>query len=114
VTLSAGDPDRTVTIRLEREATAGAAGRQSEPARGSPPSGSAVMTGTIFVDSRPRGAKVFIDSKEVGTTPLSLPDVRIGSHVVRLELPDHRTWTSTASVAAGQQTRVTGSLERIP
>jgi hypothetical protein len=57
---------------------------------------------------------VFIDGKPVGATPLSLPEVPIGSHVVRLELPDHRIWSTTARVTAGQQARVTGSLERIP
>ena len=49
----------------------------------------------------------------VGVTPLRVPDVRIGTHVVRLELPDHRIWSSTATVTAGQEPRVTGSLERI-
>jgi hypothetical protein len=67
----------------------------------------------VFVDSRPRGARVFIDGKPVGTTPLSVPDIRIGSHVVRLELPDHQIWSATTTVTAGQQSRVTGSLERI-
>jgi hypothetical protein len=49
----------------------------------------------------------------VGVTPLRVGDVRIGTHVVRLELPDHRLWSTTARVAAGQEQRVTGSLERI-
>ena len=34
-------------------------------------------------------------------------------HASRLELTDHRVWTSSTRVAAGQETRVTGSLERI-
>jgi hypothetical protein len=49
----------------------------------------------------------------MGTTPASIPDIPIGSHVVRLELPDHRVWTTSTRVAAGEQARVTGSLERI-
>jgi hypothetical protein len=65
------------------------------------------------VDSRPRGARVTIDGKPVGITPLRVSDVRIGTHVVRLELPDHRVWSSTTRVTAGQEQRVTGSLERI-
>jgi len=28
-------------------------------------------------------------------------------------LPDHRIWSSTATITAGQEQRVTGSLERI-
>lgn len=114
VTLSADDPRQSVAVRLQRT-PAGAAGatERPTPARPSPEAKPQTYTGTVFVDSRPRGARVFIDGKPVGATPLSLPDVRIGTHVVRLELPDHQIWTSTATVTAGQQVRVTGSLERI-
>jgi hypothetical protein len=65
------------------------------------------------VDSRPRGASVLIDGKPAGTTPARIPDISIGSHVVRLELADHRAWTVATRVAAGEETRVTGSLERV-
>ena len=115
VTLSAADPDGTVSVRLQPEGrgTAPAPGR-SAPAAAVPRSSTTeAYTGSVFVDSRPRGAKVFIDGKEVGSTPVGVPAVRIGSHVVRLELPDHRTWTSTTTVSAGRQSRVTGSLDRI-
>jgi hypothetical protein len=74
---------------------------------------SSSFAGTIYVDSRPRGARVLIDGRPMGTTPVSIPDIPIGSHVVRLELEDHRTWTTSTRVAAGELARVTGSLERI-
>jgi serine/threonine-protein kinase len=106
--LSAGDPIETLSVRLQRQP---AARTVSSPPPGSAPSGG--FTGTIFVDSRPRGARIFIDNKAVGTTPLSLPEVPIGNHLVRLELPDHRTWSVSTRVTAGQTARVTGSLERI-
>ena len=80
-----------------------AAGAASEE----PPS-STIYTGSIYVDSRPRGARVSIDGKPVGVTPLRVGEVRIGSHVVRLELPDHRLWSTTTRVTAGQEQRVTG------
>jgi hypothetical protein len=66
----------------------------------------------LFVDSRPQGANVLLDGRNVGKTPMRLPDVRIGTHVVRLELPEHRPWSAVARVTAGQEARVTGSLER--
>jgi hypothetical protein len=71
------------------------------------------FAGTIYVDSKPRGARVLIDGRSMGTTPASIPDIPIGSHVVRLELADHRVWTTATRVTAGEETRVTGSLERI-
>ena len=112
VTLSAADPDRTLAIRLQPTTPGAAPAARPEASRPGAAAGTGFM-GSVFVDSRPRGAKVFIDGKEVGTTPLSVPEVRIGTHVVRLELPDHRTWASTTTVTSGQLSRVTGSLERI-
>jgi hypothetical protein len=118
VTLSANAPARSLSMRLRPEARAAAPARtpSTGPAaagRAAPAGRPQSYTGSIYVDSRPRGARVFIDGQAVGATPLSVPDVPIGSHVVRLELPDHRIWSTTARVAAGQSARVTGSLERI-
>jgi hypothetical protein len=114
VALTADTPDRSLSLRLERLPPAAA------PRAAAPPAArqrdtviTSSYTGSVYVDSRPRGAKVSIDGRAVGVTPLRVADVRIGSHVVRLELPDHRIWSSTATVAAGQESRVTGSLERI-
>jgi hypothetical protein len=123
VTLSPREPARTLSIRLQRgnatspatESEARPSGRAT-PGRVAPAPREAApssFAGTIYVDSRPRGARVLIDGRPMGTTPASIPDIPIGSHVVRLELADHRVWTTSTRVAAGEQARVTGSLERI-
>ena len=109
--LNAQNPSRTLNVRLESDtATAPPRSRAAdvEPARGA-----ATFTGTLFVDSHPQGATVVIDGKPVGKTPFRMNDVRIGTHVVRLELARHRPWFSTARVVAGQEVRVAGSLEEI-
>jgi hypothetical protein len=72
------------------------------------------LTGALYVDSRPRGARIYVDGRAVGTTPLQLSKIDIGSHVVRLELAGHQTWTSAARVVAGSTAKVTGSLEPVP
>jgi serine/threonine protein kinase len=123
VVLSADTPARSITLQLKSVQASTPAPRQAPAAGSRPtprpapapeePSSSTVYTGSIYVDSRPRGARVSIDGKAVGVTPLRISDVRIGSHVIRLELPDHRLWSSTTRVTAGQEQRVTGSLERI-
>jgi hypothetical protein len=118
VTLSAADPARTLSIGMRREPTASTRGRSSGRATAAPeprrPSVSrSPFFGTIYVDSLPRGARVLIDGRQMGTTPASIPDIAIGSHVIRLELADHRAWTTSTRVTAGQETRVSGSLERI-
>jgi hypothetical protein len=120
VTLSTRQPMRTISATLQpisaRASTpASGASRSAANGRATPPREAAPQTfaGSIFVDSRPRGATILIDGKPAGTTPASIPEVPIGSHVVRLELADHRAWTSSTRVTAGEQVRVTGSLERI-
>jgi serine/threonine-protein kinase len=122
VMLSADEPARTLAIVLQRQTPAAAApaggtatprARTAAPAAQPQASRTQGFTGSIYVDSRPRGARVFLDGRPVGVTPLTMADVRAGSHVVRLELEDHRPWTASRQVSAGQEERVTGSLERI-
>ena len=111
--LSADEPSRTVNVRLTRNPAVQAPRRAAPAPRAAAPATPTSYLGSIFVDSRPRGARVILDGKLIGTTPLRVPDLGIGSHVVRLELEDHRAWTSSTSVRAGEVSRVTGSLERI-
>jgi hypothetical protein len=97
VSLTRSAPRRTVSFSLRPEPRARA---------------QAGFRGQLSVDSRPAGARVFLDGKLVGKTPLALPDVGIGSHVVRLDMTGYRPWSSSVQVAAGSTARVTGSLER--
>jgi hypothetical protein len=129
VALSRSNASQTMSLALrpERSTARGAEGGPgSSPAarqaqrRGSAPAASGAASapvrayfGSIYVASNPPGARVFLDGKPMGTAPVRIPEVPIGSHVVRMELPDHRTWTAATSVVAGQDVRVTGSLERI-
>jgi hypothetical protein len=105
VTLNPRNPSRTINARLEPNARA-AAGR--------PDPAPVAFTGSLYVDSRPRGATVLVDGRSVGQTPITLADLSIGSHVVRIEMAGKKPWTSTARVAAGKTTPVTGSLEDKP
>ena len=116
ITLTASDPTRALSFRLQRSPAAPArpesaaappAVRPASPERG------AAYSGVLYVDSRPRGAMILIDGKPSGTTPSRIPDIAVGSHVVRLELAGHRPWSVTTRVIAGQEAVVTGSLERI-
>ncbi len=114
VALSSATPSRTLSFKLQRSAAGPAKPAPSRPA--APRTGSAKpesFTGSIYVDSRPRGARVLLDGKVIGTTPMRIPDVRIGSHIIRLQLDEHSDWTSSTRVVSGQESRVTGSLERI-
>jgi hypothetical protein len=70
------------------------------------------LDSALVVVSRPAGATVFLDGREVGTTPLTLPGVRVGAHAMRIELEGYRRWASALDVVASDQNRVTASLER--
>ncbi len=69
-------------------------------------------TGSMQVLSRPSGARVVIDGKPVGTTPVVIAEVTPGRHSVLLELPGFNRWTTTVDVTAGGATRVAASLEQ--
>jgi serine/threonine protein kinase len=68
--------------------------------------------GQLSVDSRPTGAKVFLDGKLVGATPMMLPQITAGEHVVRLDNDGYHRWSSLVRVVAGERNRVTASLEK--
>jgi hypothetical protein len=131
ITLSAAQNSQDIQVSLAATATSTtgstrraparprpqpAPSRSARPAPAAPPrpaAGPTQYTGTLYVDSRPRGARVFVDGRAVGVTPLQLGDIPVGSRVIRLELPNHRTWTDSKRVVAGETTRVSGSLEQI-
>jgi hypothetical protein len=69
---------------------------------------------TLEVVSRPSGARVFIDGKLAGTTPLTTTSIGAGAHAVRLELAGHNPWTTSVTLERGRRTRVAGSLELVP
>ena len=70
--------------------------------------------GTLAVLSEPAGAAVFVNREYVGATPLNIPRVRAGSHVVWVEGDGYRRWTDSVLVPADKVTRVNVNLERSP
>src|SRR5262249_16249990 len=102
VTLNAGTAAHTIDTRLVPEERAAPAPRAAAPS----PSTPASFTGSIFVDSRPRGATVLIDGKSVGQTPLSVPAIPVGSHAVRIEMAGKKPWSAPTRVTAGETARV--------
>lgn len=73
---------------------------------------SAPVTGGLEVASRPAGARVFLDGKFVGRTPVALTTVSAGEHAIRLRRAGYRQWSSLVRVASGSRQRVTASMER--
>jgi serine/threonine-protein kinase len=105
VTITPARPAQSVTITLDRMRAAAAA--PVTPVTIVAP----VATGTLRFESRPGGAKVYLDGKMIGMTPMSQA-ATAGEHGVRLELNGYRDWTSSIRVTASETSRVTASLER--
>ena len=101
-TLTAGEPSRTLAIQLE--AGLPMPGGQQEAV-------SNVAAGSMFIDSHPQPARVMIDGHFAGMTPLRVPDLRAGTHVVRIERTGFGPFSSTVEIQPGQQARVTAALE---
>jgi hypothetical protein len=68
------------------------------------------FVGSLWIDSTPQGARVFIDRQPAGVTPLLVDDLRAGSHAVRVDADDHLSWSSAIRVIADRQTRVHTTL----
>jgi hypothetical protein len=103
IVLSSKTPSQSLSVPLAKEP------RSREQAVATTP---AKAGGTLVIESRPEGASVLIDGRPVGTTPLSLAGLSTGGHAVRLERDGYRIWTASVSISAGEQNRVTASLEK--
>ena len=112
VVISSSRPAQSVNVAMERT-QAPPPPRRAVVAPASQASATAArVTGVLAVDSRPTGAKVFLDDKLIGTTPLMVPSVTAGDHAVRFELDGYRHWSSSIRIVAAESQRVTASLER--
>jgi hypothetical protein len=68
--------------------------------------------GSISLESRPAGARILLDGKDAGKTPTTLANVKAGVHRLRFDLTGYKTLDTNVTVRAGQQERVTVTLEQ--
>ena len=61
--------------------------------------------------SRPAGARVYVDGRAVGRTPITAEPLGPGRRAVRLQLDGYRPWATTLHLEPGQRARVAASLE---
>jgi len=103
----AAETRRVTLTRRASAATVTAQLRATAAARGA-----RAAAGAIAVDSRPRGAKVWIDGKAVGATPVSVPGFTPGTHSVRLELNGYKPLATRVTVKPGETARIAVTLEQ--
>lgn len=109
VVLNRARPSRSLDVTLRRVA----AGRPPAPARRPAPRAAAPAPsgdGSLVVDSRPPGARVIVDGRAVGVTPLTIPALSAGTHTVRIERAGYAPVATTTRVEPGARARVAVTL----
>jgi eukaryotic-like serine/threonine-protein kinase len=101
VTLTSRASSTTLSVTLEPEKPA----RSAAAAKGA-------ATGSVTVDSRPKGAQVTIDGRAIGVTPLSAPGLTPRMHSVRVELAGHKPVTTSVMIKAGETAKIAVTLEQ--
>ena len=71
------------------------------------------ITGTIAVTSKPLGATISLDGKEVGKTPKNLNDILIGSHTLTLNQSGYEKASKNVDVIESQTAEVSFSLQKL-
>jgi hypothetical protein len=71
-----------------------------------------VQTGSLFVRSEPAGAKVLVDNKPAGVTPITVLDLSPGSHAVSVTSADGSNAKQSVQVEAGATATLRLTLDR--
>ena len=71
------------------------------------------MTGSLYVTSSPRYARVFLNGIEGGTTPLTITNIEEGWHEVVIIKEYYRAYVEYLYIYAGEETEVEADLDRI-
>jgi hypothetical protein len=65
-----------------------------------------VATGSLFVDSTPQGANVYVDGNSQGLSPVTVNGLSAGPHQIELHLAGYEVLATTEYVIEGQETDV--------
>jgi PEGA domain len=66
--------------------------------------------GSLVLRSAPEGARVFVNGTLVGSTPLILEDLPVGSRAVRIEADGYQHWSASTQVVADKETHLSATL----
>ncbi|MCD4768454.1 MAG: PEGA domain-containing protein [Methanosarcinales archaeon] len=66
--------------------------------------------GSISISSTPSSSNVYLDNSFKGTTPLTIQNVPIGSHTIKLSKSGYNDISRTVTVSSGRTTTVSESL----
>ena len=70
-----------------------------------------IKTGSISVKSKPSNARIFLDGKEVGSTPDILKSIAPGSHEVEVRMDGYDVWSKSVEIEANKKKNLTLELQ---
>jgi serine/threonine protein kinase len=113
ITLTPENASRELMFELQRARGRGPAAAAPPPTETAPPAGTPAPSAnaSLSISSRPAGARVLVDGRLVGVTPVKVAGLTAGAHEIRIELDGYRPWTSTVRAIAGEDVRVAAPLE---
>ena len=94
---SAPAPRRRAAARTTEDATA-------------PPAAPVRFVGDLSITSTPQGARVVVNGRAVGVTPLTLREQRAGSVAVQIASEGFERWSASVQIPAGQVTNIVATL----
>ena len=115
VVLDAQHPNARLSVPLVRaKGSATPSPAPGTAARGTAPAAptAVISVASVSVETLPPGARVRLDGKDVGVSPITISPVTAGPHLVEFILPGYKAWSRMVTVVARQRAKVTGSLER--
>jgi hypothetical protein len=105
VVLTAEEPSARLTFTLRP-------GGGAAPPAGTANAPAVKSVLTVLIESTPPGARIRINGRDLGPTPLTVRQLRPGTHTLELRLSGYKPWSQRLTVAAGDKRRVTATLER--
>ncbi|MGR3174615.1 MAG: PEGA domain-containing protein [Candidatus Scalindua sp.] len=70
-----------------------------------------IMTGSISIESEPVNARIFLDGKEFGTTPVMRRSIDHGKHEVEVRMEGYKVWSKIINLKAGKEKLLTATLQ---
>ena len=108
-------PLQSLPVVATTNRAVGTTGRRtagSNQATGTSRAAAASYRGSLAIRSAPQGARVFVNGKLVGSTPVLLDNIPVGSRAVRIEADGYQGWSASTRIVANQQTRLSATLAR--
>jgi hypothetical protein len=68
-------------------------------------------TGSIMIDSEPTKAHIFLNGKEVGTTPETISVLDPGKYNVEVKLDGYEVWSKSTKVKIGKESILKAALQ---